>query len=152
MDAVSSAAAVISLAIQLTGTVQSVRQFLNNVENAPKELSAITDLLGLLHQSLSHVEALVRSQHAHGITSHTPVTSALQCCQNKVKTLENFIATLKASLISRHRLRKAWGSIKVVSRKGDIQMLQMQLRDAVLALQMAISTSTAEIQHVHPGL
>ena len=152
MDGVSSAAAVVSLAIQLAGTVQTIRQFLHNVETAPKELSVIVDLLDQLHQNLSHVENLIQLETSleNAPASYAALTSALVGCVKRIKTLEEFINTLRARLVRQHRLQKAWGALKVVSQKEHIQILQLQLRDALLALQMAISTNTAEVQYEHP--
>ncbi|KAL8723571.1 MAG: hypothetical protein Q9181_007259 [Wetmoreana brouardii] len=152
MDAVSGAAAVISLAIQLVGSIQSVRRFLHNVENAPKDLSAIIDLLGLLETNLNHARKLMELQQVQGITPHASITDALEACEKRVKTLEDFITALRTGLVRRNRLQKAWGSLKIVSKKEDIRLMHVQLRDTVLALQMAISSNSAEVQYVYPDL
>jgi len=156
MDAVSGVAAVVSLAslaIQLAGTVQVARQFLIDLQKGRKELLVIVELLDQLSQNLNRVRIIITLQKSFVVApaSYEVIVSALHSCETRVKTLEDFIKTLKASPVRRHHLQKAWGSLRIISKKEDIQTLQLQLRDAILALQMALSTNAAEVQYDDPG-
>lgn len=153
MEAFSGAAAAIALAVQLGSTVKTIKQFLRNVANAPSELLTIVDLLELLHHNLGHLEQLIRSQESLGVrlSSLALFGSALKNCEKRLDTAIKLVAELKASRVRDHRLQKIWGSLKIVSKKEDLQIVQTQLRDACMALQMAIATNAAEVQSVqHP--
>ena len=149
MDPFSGAAAAVSLAIQLAGTVQTIRRFLHNIKNAPKELSAINHLLDQLHQNLSDVAKIMELQRSLDLVldSHRSVTNALTSCHKNIKMLEDPINKAEADLAGRHRLQKGWKSLRILSKKDEVQVLQFQLRDAIMALQMAVSTNSAEFQY-----
>ena len=151
MDGFSGAAAVISLTIQLASTVQSIRQFLHNVDNAPKELASVMEQLDLLHQILSGLEHLMQRQDSleHLPTSYAIVTSALQNCQRRVRTVEEQVRPLTARLVRRPWLQKALGSMKFVLKKEDIQTSQALVRGAIEVLQVALFTNQYEFQTVH---
>ena len=149
MEPFSGAAAAVSLAIQLAGTVQTIRRFLHNIKNAPKELFAINHLLDQLHQNLSDIANIMELQRSLNIVldSHRSVSNALTSCHKNIKMLEDPIKKAEADFAGRHRLQKVRESLRILSKKEDVQVLQFQLRDAVMALQMAISTNSAEFQY-----
>lgn len=150
MDVVSSAAAVVSLAIQLAGTVQTIRQLLRSIEHGPKELITLGDLLDQIHETMKHVERVVQSQASmeYPPASYNAIRSAMTMSRKRLAMLEDFIGALKASFARQRWLKKARLMVKIVSNKEDIQVLQSQLRDALSALHMAISTNSADVQYV----
>ena len=58
MDGISSALAAVSLAIQLGGTVNQIRKFLRNVQNAPIEIARLVSLLDHLHTCVDQARCL----------------------------------------------------------------------------------------------
>ena len=90
MDGISGALAVVSFAIQLGGTVNQIRKFLRNVENAPVELSRLVSLLDHLHASLDQARCLVDQQTfvLGDLGSVKSVANAVQNCNELVKPLE----------------------------------------------------------------
>ena len=91
MEPFSGAAATVSLAIQLAGTVQTIRSFLHNSKNAPKELSAINHLFDQLHQKLSDIASIIELQRSLDIVldSHRSIINALTSCHKNIKMLED---------------------------------------------------------------
>ena len=61
--------------------------------------------------------------------------------------LEDPIKKAEAEFAGRHRLQKVRESLRILSKKEDIQVLQFQLRDAIMTLQMAVSTNSTELQY-----
>jgi len=148
MDGFSGVAAALSLTIQLASTVQSIWQFLRNVENAPKELTSVMEQLDLLHQILSYLENLMQWQVSleHPQTSYALVTAALQNCEKRVTTVGDLVKPLTAGPVRRPWLQKVLGSIRFVLKKEDIQTSQGQVGGAIQALQLALFTN----QYEHP--
>jgi uncharacterized protein YoxC len=146
MDGFSGAAAVLSLTIQLASTVHSIRQFLRNVENAPKELASVIEHLDLLHQILSYLEDFMQRQATleHPPISDALVTSALQSCEKRVRSVEDQVKPFTARLFRRHWLQKALGSMKFVLKKEDIQTSQVLVGGAIQMLQLALFTNQYE--------
>jgi len=142
MDGFSGVAAALSLAIQLANTVQSIRQFLRNVENAPKELASVMEQLDLLHQILSYLKDFMQWQTSleHPPTSYILVTGALQNCEKRVRTVEDLVKPLTAKVVRIPWLQKALGSMRLVLKKEDIQTSQVQVAGAIQVLQLALFT------------
>jgi hypothetical protein len=91
MDGLSAAAsgfAVVSLAVQLVGSVRQIRQFLRSISEAPEELRRLMDLLEELELILEQVGILVQSQRRNSTLWETGVlTSVLKAansCQIKL--------------------------------------------------------------------
>lgn len=142
MDGFSGVAAALSLAIQLASTVQSIRQLLRSVENAPKELTSVMEQLDLLHQILSHLKDFMQGQTSpgHPPISYTLVTGALKTCEKRVRMIEDLVKPLTAKVVRIPRLQKALSSMRLVLKKEDIQRSQVQVGGAIQVLQLALFT------------
>ena len=92
MDGVSSAFAVVSLAIQLVGTVQQISKFTRDVENAPDELLGLADSLDRLKVALIQVRSLLEQQLQDLNLPGPPecLFDALKTCEKKLHPLEKF--------------------------------------------------------------
>lgn len=140
MDGFSGVAAALSLAIQLASTVQSIRQLLRNVENAPRELTSVMEQLDLLHQILSYLKDFMQGPASleNQPTSYILVTCALQNCERRVKTVEDLVKPLTARVVRTPWLQKALGSMRLVLKKEDIQTSQAQVGGAIQLLQLTL--------------
>lgn len=152
MDGFSGAAAVISLTIQLASTVQSVRQFLHNVKDAPKELTSVTEQLDSLHRILSILKDFMQRQDSreHLPTSYSIVMSALQDCEQRIRTVEEQVKVFTARVVRTPWLQKALGSVKFVLKKEDIQTSQALVVGAIQILLVALSTNQYRIPAYTP--
>lgn len=146
MDGFSGAAAAVSLAVQLASTVQSIRQFLHNIEHASQELSAITARLDLLHELLTMVESLMQEQPylRSPPATHVLIDCALENCSNSVKILKALVKPLEEGLVRRSRFQKTLGLMKVMLKREDIQTSEHQLQGAIQMLHVAISVDQYE--------
>ncbi|KAF7506410.1 hypothetical protein GJ744_011764 [Endocarpon pusillum] len=148
MEAVGSALAVVSLALQLANTVQQVSKFLRDVRDAPKEVVRLIETLDQLHNTLDGVRQLLEQQFVVLRLPGSPdsITKALENCEKQVKTLETIAEKAKRSLHDQPKLWRTWASIKSVAKRQDLDDMQEQLRDAKRDLQFAISSNSWSLQ------
>lgn len=148
MDGLSAAAsgmAVVSLAIQLVGSVREIRRFLRSVSEAPKELRRMIDLLEQLELILENVGALVDSQRRQNGGQDTTVSEmvfrAMKSCESKLKMLEDVVEVAKKTATASNMATRTLGSFKLACKKKDIEGFESQLHDAVSLLNLAITTN-----------
>jgi hypothetical protein len=144
MDGLSAAAsgiAVVSLALQLVGSVRDIRRFLHDMSEASEELKRMMDLLEQLEIILEQVGLLVQRQRGNGRLEETgvmtSVSRAIVTCEKKLTLLEGVVeATQKASANS--RVAKTLGSFKLACHKKDIRSFEQQLSEAVNLLSLTM--------------
>ena len=148
MDPFSGAAAIISLTLQLAGTAHGIRKFLSGIRNAPNEIADVLELLGCLEGNLKSVQILLDLQSSITGTPQISVCviQSLRTCEKKIILLELFVNKLNKTSCHRYLTRKAWTSMRMVSRMQDLNSIRYQLRDAVAALQLALSINSTYIQ------
>ena len=147
MDGASSAFAAVALAIQLFGTVQETRNFVKDLNNAPRELiklgedlDQLTSVLGLVKQLLEH-QFLVLGLPGSPIFLLDP----LQNCERIHKPLKEIVDKAKEAPNDR-RAKRIWNLIRFGMKKGRVQELQSQLRDAKSDLQFAVLANSWQLQ------
>jgi hypothetical protein len=145
MDGLSAAAsgmAVVSLAIQLVGSVRKIRCFLHSVSEAPEELRRLLDLLEQLELILEQVETLVEGQQRNTLFPETGaptcVLRAIKTCEGKVALIESLVEVSKQASATSNRAARAIGSFKLACKKKDIQGLENQLHDAISLLSLTM--------------
>lgn len=150
MDGVSSAFAVVSLAIQLVETGEKISKFLSSVQNAPNEVTKLAQTLDQLNSTLKQVSFLLEQQYLVLRLPGSPVfiANALKNCEKRINTLENVIQRAKISLNHRTQVQRSWAAMRFVSKKEDIQEWQSQLRDAEAGLQTAILSNSWQLQYI----
>ena len=150
MDGVSSAFAVVSLAIRLVETGEKISKFLTNVQDAPSEVSKLGQTVDQLNSTLKQVKYLLEQQYLVLRLPGSPVfiTNALENCEKRIKTLENVIWKHKTAMEHKNRLHKSWAAIKLVWRKEDIREMQSQFRDAEALLRTAMLSNSWQLQYV----
>lgn len=150
MDGVSSAFAVVSLAIQLVETGEKINKFLTSIQDAPSEIIKLGQTLDQLNSVLKQVSYLLEQQYLVLRLPGSPVfiTNALENCEKRIKTLEDVIQKAKKSMDHRGRVQRSWATMRFVSKKEDIQEMQSQLRDAQAGLQTAMLSNSWQLQYV----
>jgi hypothetical protein len=144
MDGLSAAAsgmAVISLAIQLVGSVRDIRRFMRQVSDAPKELNRLIDLLEQLEVIIEGVGELIEKQRrsaGDGDIDVSPnVLRAMKTCGSRLARIENVVE--KARKDAKNKAMKSLGAFKMACQKKDIEELEGQLRDAVSILNLTMT-------------
>jgi hypothetical protein len=148
MDGLSAAAsgvAVVSLALQLVGSVRDIHRFLRQVSESPKELKRLIDLLEQLELVLQNIGMLVESQRKHngnGDVDVSPsVLGAIEACKNKVAILERVVETAKKHSFITNKTTRTLGSFKLACKKREIEEFESQLHDAVSLLNLAMTAN-----------
>jgi hypothetical protein len=148
MDGLSAAAsgiAVVSLAIQLVGSVRDIRRFLRNVSEAPKELRRSIDLLDQLELILENIGALIERQQKH--TSETDIDvsesilRAMRTCESKLKILEDVVDAAKKTADATNKVTRTFGSFRLACKRRDIEEFESQLHDAINLLNLTMTTN-----------
>ena len=148
MDGVSAALAVVSLGMQIAGIIQTSSKFLRSVRNAPQEILRLADLLDQLQTALSHVDVIVEQQSSFG-TSPGPlsaITKALQNCKTILVKLERLIDKLRGLPDGEHKFRRVWASMQTVLKKEELQEIRNQIQESLIALQLALSIYSTQLQ------
>ena len=142
VSATSSVFAVVSLAIQLAGTIDDVSRF-------GPELASLGEALDQMRMTLDQAHCLLEQQFLVLRLPGSPesIAYALGNCKKGIKGLEDFVRDLKKSLGRQQRVSRVWGSFRMVSKKEDIQHLQNQLRDATTNLQCAMISNSWQLQY-----
>lgn len=149
MDGMSTALAVISLTIQLVGTVQNISKFLHDVNHAPTELARLVESLDQLNSTLNQTRHLVEQQflvlRLPGSLAY--ISNALKNCERKVEALNDFVKKVAKSISHQHRLQRMW-SFSRTQMKDEASVLQNQLRDATISLQCATMNNSWHLHYV----
>lgn len=150
MDGISSAFAVVSLAIQLVETGEKISKFLTSMQDAPSEVTKLGQTLDQLNSTLKQVSYLLEQQYLVLRLPGSPVfiTNALENCERRIKTLEDVIRKAKRAMEHPNRVHRSWAAMKFVPKKEIIREMQVQLRDAEAGLQTAMLSNSWQLQYV----
>ena len=135
MDGISSAAsgiAVVSLALQLGGSLKHLYDFWGSVKEAPDEIYAITTDLSLLLSVLT--EMAIEEQHS---VPDPTLTGVLEACCDKAKKLIYITNDMEPGFASKSlRLRK-WTAFRAVLKGEKLQKFQKLLEALKMTLMLA---------------
>lgn len=156
MDGLSAAAsgiAVVSLAVQLIGSVRDIRRFLRRVSEAPKELKQLIDLLEQLELVLQNIGMVIENQRKHNdngdIDVSLSVLRAIEACESKVTILEGVIEATKKASSTRNKTARTLVSFKLTWKKREINEFESQLHDTVNLLNLAMTANLTLVVNTH---
>ena len=135
MDGLSAAAsgmAVISLAFQLGDSLKQLHDFWDSVREAPDDIHAIQEELGLL----SSVLAEMANEMQHSGPDQT-LTRALEICSDKVKKLNRITNEMEPGFASGSLRIRKWTAFKAVFKSEKIQKFQKVLEGLKSTLMLA---------------
>ena len=135
MDGLSAAAsgmAVVSLAVQLAGTVKKLHDFWDSMKEAPDEISAIVKDLKLLSSVLANIE---QNEQTHG--PDPTITSILESCADKVKALVAFVNEFEPEFTSASRRVRKWNAFRATLRSGRLKAFRASLDETKVSLMLA---------------
>ena len=150
MDPLSTAAsgiAVISLAVQLAGSVQDIYHFLRGMNDAPKEFARLVGLLEQLHCILDGIQALHSKEKPQDSIPkmHSSVMSALKMCQSRVDLLEGIVDKAKSDPSKSSKVSNTFASLKLTLKKKDVEEFESQLARAMMMLQTSLTASSWQL-------
>ena len=146
MDGLSAAAsgfAVVSLAIQLVGSIREARRFLRLVYEAPKELGRLLDLLEQLELILESIGMLMEKQNKDngdvidGVSSS--VHRALKTCESKLAMLDGVVDKAKKASEVSNKTARSYGAFGLACKKRNIEEFERQLQHAMTVLDLTMT-------------
>ena len=143
-----TALAVVSLAIQLAGTVQTINEFLRTIRDAPSELVTLIETMDLMQSNLNHVHYLVEQQFSDSRLAGSPVfiLNALKVCESRVEVQRTWVEKSKQSLTTRHLMKRTWASLIIRPKKIQLSEMQGQLKEAMANLHFAVTNNQWDVQ------
>ena len=143
-----TALAVVSLAIQLAGTVQTINEFLRTIRDAPSELVTLIETMELMQSNLGQVHYLVEQQFSDSSLAGSPVfiLNALKVCERRVEVQRIWVEKIKQSLTTRHLMKRTWASLNIRPKKIQLSEMQGQLKEAMANLHFAVTNNQWHIQ------
>lgn len=126
MDGISSASAVVALAVQLISTTRDVVKFFQEIQNSPDELLNALEFLRQFEGNLKEVENLIERQVSYmDLNSTAAISSDSRVCETKIQSFEQCVNKCKGVLDRKSPMRKTWASFKLVLKKGEIQNIKI---------------------------
>lgn len=143
-----TALAVVSLAIQLAGTVQTINEFLRTIRDAPSELVALIETMDLMQSNLNQVNYLIELQFSGPSLAGSPVfiLNALKLCERRVGVQKAWVEEIKRSLTTQSLMKRTWASLNIRPKKTQLNEMQGQLREAMANLHFAVTNNQWHIQ------
>ncbi|CEJ55528.1 hypothetical protein PMG11_01780 [Penicillium brasilianum] len=149
LGAGASVLAVISLAAQLGAGAHTLIKFLQTVSDAPTEIQRLESLLDQIYAIATGVpKALECERKLHGdkhILADNIHTSLLNC-HKKVQGIERIVDRFKETENGRSVVSRKWASFKMAIKKEEVLELERQLGQAVLTLNVALTTHSLASQ------
>lgn len=125
MDGVSGAAsgmAVVSLALQLGGSIKQLYDFWGSVKGAPDDIRAITTDLSLLSSLLA--EMAFEEEH---FAAGPKLTTVLEACRERVNKLAHLTNDSEPGFASMSLRIRKWTAFKAVMKGERIQKFHKML-------------------------
>ena len=135
MDGLSGAAsgiAVISLALQLGGSIKHLYDFWGSVKEAPDEIHAITTDLSLL---LSVLTEMAVEEQCSG--PDPTLTTVLKACCDKAQKLVYITDDMEPGFASKSLRVRKWTAFKAVLKGERLQKFQKVLEALKMTLMLA---------------
>ena len=147
LGVVASGIAVSQIAGQVTKSIFKLKQYWDQVQDAPDEIKYLLREIDSLNLILNHIQ----SDKATQTTSSIPVDNlciqqSLQFCKEGADELRGLVDELAGKIDCKRGWRKKVGSVKVVLKKDDIKKLKKRMKHAVQLLQLSYQWHT---KYVH---
>ena len=148
MEVAGGVLAVVSLGIQLVGTVKEASKFVHSVRNAPDELSTLGYSLDQFHLMLKKVMDLIEQRgKCEGLPGSTDLMEcAVRNCESNVTKLGNLVDRLQKRLRHEGKLRTAWASLSSVVKKDELEQYRSWIQGDLTALNTAVALSAYELK------
>jgi hypothetical protein len=152
---VASGISVAQLAGQVTKSIAKLKDYWDQVNEAPAEIKVLLREIDSLSQILGYIRD---SQNQNSLfTSQFEKGCFQQCvtlCREGAEELEGLVCEMAATVEGKHGWRRKLGSTKIVLKQAEIKRLKRRMKSAIrlLSLAQACKTRSESIQVViHSG-
>ena len=149
LSGVASGMAVVSLSIQLIESVATIKTFIRNVKESPKELERLVDLLERLEGLLEDIRDLLERQSPKG--QYLPMPSMmifrnLQSCEKTLQPLNEMVKKLGTSTpLAGTGMARLKGGLKVAFKTKDIADLEARIEREITFLHTSLGINQSDI-------
>jgi hypothetical protein len=150
LSGVSSAFAVVSLAIELGGKTKKLCDFWSSIQEAPKEIRGISRDLKIISDVLSDIrhDADAARPHSRALSASL---AALEQSSDSLETLQELVDELAPRLLGENRRVRKWAAFKTAWKGERLRKFQDTLRDMKLTLILARQNSTKFVLDLRSG-
>jgi hypothetical protein len=149
MEVAASGIAVVSLAIQLLASTNTIKTFIRNVKDAPQELRRIAGLLDNLSALFQDVADLLEQQtslQAQGFPLPSDaILACLQSCEDSLAPLHKIVEKYQ-KLQGQTGFRRLHVDIRTALKTGDFLEFGTRIQQEISSLSAAIITNNTRIQ------
>lgn len=151
LSAAASGMAIMSLTLELLGSVNTIRETMRKIKKASEEvdrLLGVLDRLGFLLDDVYRVMELQYSSADTRISSpSTTISNCLHILEYRIERLQHIIHDLAGAdgrgRCSISKLRKA---VKIVTRAKEITCYEIGIQHEMLALSTALAVNNTSLQ------
>jgi uncharacterized protein YoxC len=147
MDGADSIIAIISLAIQLIQSVDTVRTFVRDVKGASKELERLVELLDRLSALLQDVRRVIEQQTSLP-QFPLPLNGIFVClksCETSLGMLNDFVEKHRKNATSASAVTRLKDDIKLGLKSKEINAFELRIQRDIDNLHASLGTNTASI-------
>lgn len=113
MEVAASGIAVVSLALQLIKSVDTIKTFIRDVKNAPSEITRLSETLESLSGLLNNVHHCAKLQDTHIPLPSPEIYRVLQRFKDHLRPLKNVVKNYSAALQKDSPRRRLWENLKL---------------------------------------
>jgi hypothetical protein len=149
MEGVASAFAVVSLALQLVQSVETVRTFIRDVKSASKELVRLAELLTRLAALLQDVRDVMERQTSlqHFPRPSNTIFACLKSCEASLGLLEEVIKQHgRAEGNADSAVKRFRDDIRLGFKMKDIGTFETRIQRVIEELHAALGVNTTSIE------
>lgn len=143
ISGVASVVAVVSLALQLAGTAQDIKNFISSIQDAPKELDRLASQLDQFSKVASSIKMVLERQEelGHDVNSfiRQNIFGALQSCNQEMLKMGELVDKARKLENGQTKLSRTWNSIRLAFKKEYIEKLEAKLAQSTLALGISLT-------------
>lgn len=136
MDGLSAAAsgiAVVSIAIQVSDSLQKVSDFIESIQEAPEEMESTFSELQVLSSLLEDIRL-----HNPLLSTNSSAQAILGSLEKKISSFMDLVNRYKPGLQSPDRRRRTWSAFRVASKREKFKKLRDSLNDTKSTLILAL--------------
>lgn len=136
MDGLSAAAsgiAVVSIAIQVSDSLQKVSDFIESIQEAPEDIESTSSELQILSSLLEDIRL-----HNPLLNTNASAQAILESLEKKISSFMDLVNRYKPGLDSQSRRRRTWNAFRVASQREKFKKLKESLNDTKTTLILAL--------------
>jgi hypothetical protein len=140
-EAVGLAASVVSIgafAAQIASSVLKLKSYLDQIKDAPEDISILIDEIEDIHFILSDIEEDQRCNPY--LTMRPDNSSASRCldrCKRGVERLQLVVDSIAADFESLHLIKRKWKASKVIWKREKVERYKADLAGALRLLTLS---------------